>query len=89
MMGVQGRSAFAQAPPAERGPAPRPVAADPAADRLTQAQLEQLLAPVALYPDQLLTQMLMPDYPLGNRAAKRWRDRQPSLRRRRLSNRRC
>jgi hypothetical protein len=41
--------------------------------RLTQAQLEQLLAPIALYPDQLLMQMLMAaTYPLEVVQAKRW-----------------
>jgi hypothetical protein len=31
----------------------------PAPERFTKAQLDQMLAPIALYPDQLLTQLLM------------------------------
>ena len=40
---------------------------------LTQAELESLLAPIALYPDSLLTQMLMAaTYPLEIVQADRW-----------------
>ena len=71
--------AAAQVPPAPSG-TPAPVAATPGQERLTQAQLEQLLAPVALYPDTLLTQMLMAStYPLEIVQAKRWRDRNAGL----------
>jgi hypothetical protein len=71
--------AAAQAPPRPAG-TPAPVAATPGNERLTQAQLEQLLAPIALYPDTLLTQMLMAStYPLEIVQAKRWRDRNGSL----------
>lgn len=60
------------APPAATPPAATPPAA-PAPDRLTQAQLEQLLAPIALYPDSLLMQMLMAStYPLEVVQARRW-----------------
>lgn len=53
--------------------APQPVATQGDEDRLTQAQLEQLLAPVALYPDNLLMQLLMAStYPLEIVQAKRW-----------------
>lgn len=63
--------AFAQAPAPTA--APRPVATQGNEDNLTQAQLEQLLAPVALYPDDLLMQMLMAaTYPLEVVQAKRW-----------------
>jgi hypothetical protein len=57
--------AFAQAPPA---------AVQAAQDgRLTQPQLEQVLAPIALYPDSLLMQMLMAaTYPLEIVQAQRW-----------------
>lgn len=42
-------------------------------DRLTQPQLEQLLAPIALYPDDLQMQMLMAaTYPLEIVQARRW-----------------
>src|SRR5687768_11318531 len=51
--------ARAQGTPPAAAPAPRPVATAGQEDRLTQAQLEQLLAPIALYPDDLLMQMLM------------------------------
>ncbi len=55
---------------------PRPPAADrPAADQAapTQRQLDALLAPIALYPDQLLSQILMAStYPLEVVEAARW-----------------
>ena len=71
--------AAAQAPPRPAG-TPAPVAATPGSERLSQAQLEQLLAPIALYPDTLLTQMLMAStYPLEIVQAKRWRDRNAGL----------
>ena len=67
--GLPGIPAFAQAPPAAT-PAPVQAAED---GRLNQAQLEQLLAPVALYPDDLLMQMLMAaTYPLEVVQAQRW-----------------
>ena len=66
------RSAFAE--PAQAvapAPAPQPPAAT--GDRLTQPELEQLLAPIALYPDQLLTLTLMAaTYPLEVVQAQRW-----------------
>jgi hypothetical protein len=66
------RPAAAQAPPAGAA-APAPVAAQTGEDRLTQPQLEQLLAPVALYPDTLLAQMFMAaTYPLEVVQAQRW-----------------
>lgn len=55
--------------------APQPDAADATAmgDLLDQAQLEQLLAPIALYPDVLLTQvMVAATYPLEVVQASRW-----------------
>lgn len=71
--------ATAQTPPRPAG-APAPVATTPGSERLSQAQLEQLMAPIALYPDTLLTQMLMAaTYPLEIVQAKRWRDRNASL----------
>jgi Protein of unknown function (DUF3300) len=57
-------------------PAPAPVAApDPSqqGEQFSTAQLEALLAPVALYPDTLLTQLLMATTnPLEIVAASRW-----------------
>ena len=45
----------------------------PAAQPLPQAQLDQLLAPIALYPDPLLTQVLTAStYPLEIVEAERW-----------------
>ena len=60
--------------PAPRGMAqPPPPAASATDQRLTQPQLEQMLAPIALYPDSLLMQMLMAStYPLEVVQAKRW-----------------
>ncbi len=44
---------------------PSPGPAAPAANPLNQGQLEQLVAPIALYPDPLLSQVLMAStYPL-------------------------
>jgi Protein of unknown function (DUF3300) len=62
--------AFAQqAPPAQT---------QAAAPEFTQAELEQILAPIALYPDDLLTQVLVAStYPLEVVMANRWVE-QPS-----------
>lgn len=61
-----GQTAFAQASPA-------PLA-------YTQAQLDQMLAPIALYPDPLLSQILMAStYPLEVVQAARWADVHPGL----------
>jgi len=61
-------------PPATAEPPGQAAApAAPAAPRLTQAELAQLLAPIALYPDQLLSQILMAStYPLEIVEAARW-----------------
>jgi hypothetical protein len=72
MMALPPRAALGQAAPAPSA-TPQAVATTGAQTRLTQAQLEQLLAPVALYPDDLLMQMLMAaTYPLEVVQAKRW-----------------
>jgi hypothetical protein len=48
-------------------------AAAPARPAFTQAQLDQMLAPIALYPDELLSQVLMAStYPLEVVEAARW-----------------
>ena len=53
-------------------PPPSP-GATPASPLLTQAQLAQLVAPIALYPDPLLAQILMAStYPLEVVEAARW-----------------
>jgi hypothetical protein len=46
---------------------------NPVEDRLPEGQIEQLVAPIALYPDPLLTQVLMAStYPLEVVEAARW-----------------
>jgi hypothetical protein len=63
-------SATAQTPPpppqpAAGQPAPRSAQAAPGAKSFSQQELEQLVAPIALYPDALLAQVLMAStYPL-------------------------
>jgi hypothetical protein len=58
-------------PALAQGPATAPRAA---------AQLEQLVAPIALYPDSLLSQVLMAStYPLEVVAAARWSQANPSV----------
>ena len=49
-------------------------------DPLSDAQLEQLVAPIALYPDALLAQVLMAaTYPLEVVEAARWLKQNPDL----------
>ncbi len=60
-------------PPATVSP---PAAQAPANPVLTRGELDQLLAPIALYPDQLLSQILMAStYPLEIVEASRWVNR--------------
>ena len=50
-----------------------PEYAAPTQAAYSQAQLEQMLAPIALYPDQLVAQILMAaTYPLEVVQAERW-----------------
>ena len=79
--GVFGGAALAQdMPPALAPPAPAPKAAEPAqpvvipaAQGLTDAQFDRLVAPIALYPDALLGQVLMAStYPLQVVEAAHW-----------------
>jgi hypothetical protein len=59
----------APAPP----PALRSQPSAPSAPAMSQAQLDQIVAPIALYPDQLLGQVLMAStYPLEVVEAARW-----------------
>ncbi len=54
--------------------------AEPAAPVFKQEELEQILAPVALYPDSLLSQILMAStYPLEVVQAQRWTEQNASL----------
>ena len=47
---------------------------------LTQQQIQQLVAPIALYPDALLAQVLTAStYPLEVTLASRWSEKNPNL----------
>jgi hypothetical protein len=60
-------------PPASAATADAPATQAPAQRTFSQEQLDQLVAPIALYPDQLLTQVLMAStYPLEIVDAARW-----------------
>jgi hypothetical protein len=62
---------MAEASPPATAPTPGPAA--PAAHPLNQGQLQQLVAPIALYPDPLLSQVLMAStYPLEIVEGDRW-----------------
>ncbi len=74
--------AIALAPMARAQTAPpAPTAQSPSsAPVFKQEELDSLLAPIALYPDALLSQMLMAStYPLEIVEAARWRKANPSL----------
>ena len=61
-------------PPAPPGTV-APSAVDTKSDTYTQQQLDQMLAPIALYPDQLVLQILMAStFPLQIVQAARWLD---------------
>jgi hypothetical protein len=66
----------AQVPPPPPSPVPSTtpaVAPSPTAKSFSQEELDQLLAPIALYPDALLAQVLMAStYPLEIVSAERW-----------------
>jgi hypothetical protein len=63
-------------PPAATSEVPQPNAPAPQAPKFTQAELETLLAPIALYPDALLAQLLpAAAYPLDIVQAERWLDK--------------
>ena len=69
-------------PPSASGSAPPPAGAKPADEQKTfsQAELEQLLAPIALYPDSLFAQVLMAStYPLDIVMADRWVKANPGI----------
>jgi len=76
--------AMAQGQPpsgAQQSPPPAvPQAPQPAAQQLGQAELEKLLAPIALYPDDLVAQILTAStYPLEVVEAERWVSAHPNL----------
>ena len=63
----------ATAPPDAGAPPPGAPTAPSPVPQLTRAQLDQLVAPIALYPDPLLAQILMAStYPLEVVEAARW-----------------
>jgi Protein of unknown function (DUF3300) len=65
------------APPAT---APAPAVAQPAAATYTAAQIDQWVAPVALYPDNLLSQVLMAStYPSNVLQAVQWSQDNPTM----------
>src|SRR2546422_8365750 len=65
---VSASVAFAQTPPAQRSAA------------AAQPELDQMLAPIALYPDSLLSQIFMAStYPLEVVEAARWSKANPNL----------
>ncbi|HEU5295196.1 MAG TPA: DUF3300 domain-containing protein, partial [Burkholderiaceae bacterium] len=65
--------ALAQTQPAPAPPPPAAAPAAPAAAPASKEQLEQLLAPIALYPDSLLSQVLMAcTYPADVADAAKW-----------------
>jgi hypothetical protein len=69
--------AWAQQPPA---PAPASASAAAPAAAVPQQELDQLLAPIALYPDALVAQILMAStYPLEIVEAARWSKANPSV----------
>ena len=74
---VADHSAWAQQPaPSAATAAPAPATSTP----LKQQELDELLAPIALYPDALLAQMLMAStYPLEMVEAARWQKANPNL----------
>lgn len=78
-LALVGGPGFAQQP--APGPsAAAPSSAAPAAAPMKQEELDQLLAPIALYPDSLLSQMFMAaTYPLEIVEADRWAKANPTL----------
>jgi hypothetical protein len=68
--------AIDSSPPPPVSEAPQPGAPTPQAQKFTEAELEKLLAPIALYPDALLAQVLPASaYPLEIVQAQRWLDK--------------
>ena len=72
--------ALAGAAPAFAADSTAAAPADSGSKTFTAAQLEQMVAPIALYPDSLLTQILMAStYPLDIVSAARWAQKNPGL----------
>src|SRR5262249_9171634 len=65
---------------AAQAPAPAPAAPGPAPGAATAQQLQEMVAPIALYPDPLIGQILAAStYPTQVVEASRWREQNPSL----------
>jgi len=85
VMFVKGRATepAAPAPVAQQQAAPAPAAAQPApvvAPAYTAAQIDQWVAPIALYPDALLSQILMAStYPANVIQAAQWSKDNPKM----------
>jgi Protein of unknown function (DUF3300) len=83
VIGLLAAAAYAQtaAPPPPPGTPPPPPGSAPAAQaRFKSEELEAIVAPVALYPDALLAQVLMAStYPLEVVEAARWSKENPGL----------
>jgi Protein of unknown function (DUF3300) len=74
LIGLTPQYSFAiDPPPPPASEAPQTEAQTPQASKFTEAELEKLLAPIALYPDALLAQLLPASaYPLDIVQAHRW-----------------
>ncbi|BFU32734.1 hypothetical protein GPC19245_07170 [Enterobacter asburiae] len=85
VMFVKGRATepAAPAPVAQQQAAPAPAAAQPApavAPAYTATQIDQWVAPIALYPDALLSQILMAStYPANVIQAAQWSKDNPKM----------
>lgn len=67
-------------PPAQQAPAPAASTTQPVAATYTQAQIDQWVAPIALYPDSLLSQVLMAStYPDNVLQAVQWSQDNPAM----------
>ena len=65
---------------AQSQPAPAPASAPTQGDLLKPDELDALVSPIALYPDNLLAQVLMAStYPLEVVQADRWLDENKAL----------
>lgn len=69
-----------QEPPQQDAPIPQPGMTSQNQPTFTQPELDQMLAPIALYPDALLSQIMMAStYPLEVIEAARWSKANPEL----------
>jgi Protein of unknown function (DUF3300) len=65
VIAFSGNAAFAQEPVPAASPAATPISEEPEAPKIPNDQLDALVAPIALYPDPLLSQVLVAStYPL-------------------------